>query len=114
MAYLLDSKRLRTIEKDFVLKSNPYVTVEQSDSIIWKLAVGELMALSAFACFSLTLLRIKPGVTAAASFRNFTYFQGLSGAGLLFYHMHELNELGLTLPEGELKSKISSYDARYN
>ncbi len=110
MAFLLDSKRLKTIEKDFVLKSNPYVSLERSDSILWKLAVGELMALSAFACLSLTLLRIKPGVTSAASFRNFTYFQGLSSVGLLFYHMHELNELGLTLPESELKRKIDTYE----
>ena len=26
MAFLLDMKKLRTIEKDFILKPNPYVT----------------------------------------------------------------------------------------
>ncbi len=35
-----DMKKLRTIEKDFVIKPNPYVTEEQSKKILWKLAVG--------------------------------------------------------------------------
>lgn len=90
MAFLFDSKRIRTIEKDFVLKPNPYVTEEQSNSVIWKLAVGELLAISAFACFSLTFLKIKPNITSANSFRNFTYFQGVSSVAAFFYHIHEL------------------------
>ena len=53
------------IEKDFVLKPNPYVSEEQSNSALWKLAVGELLALSAFACFSLSVLRLRPALTAA-------------------------------------------------
>lgn len=83
-----DMKRLRTIEKDFVLKPNPYVSEEQSNSILWKLAVGEVLALSAFACLALTLLKIKPSITAANSFKNFTYFQGVTSVGTLYYHMY--------------------------
>lgn len=83
-----DMKRLKTVEKDFVLKPNPYVNDEQSASILWKLAVGEVLALSAFACLSLSLLKVKPSVTLTPSFRNFTYFQGLTSIGAVIYHMH--------------------------
>jgi hypothetical protein len=113
MAFLLDMKRLRTIEKDFILKPNPYVSDEQSSSIIWKLAVGELLGLSAFACFALTLLRIRPTLTSAPSFRNFTYFQGLSSVAAFFYHIHELQQLGNTIPPAELNDKMNTYDLRY-
>jgi len=88
---LFDMRRLKTIEKDFVLKPNPYVTEEKSNSIIWKLAVGELSAVSAVLCLSLTFFKIKPSITLANSFRNFTYFQGLSSIGILYYHLYELN-----------------------
>lgn len=90
MAFLLDMKRLRTIEKDFVIKPNPYVSDEKSNSIIWKLAVGEVLAISAFACFTLTFLRVKPSITSANSFRNFTYFQAATAMGGFFYHLYEL------------------------
>ena len=36
----MDMKRLRTIEKDFILKANPYISEQESNKIIWKLAVG--------------------------------------------------------------------------
>lgn len=106
-------KRLRTIEKDFVLKPNPYVTERQADSLLWKLAVGEVLALSAFACFSLTFLKVKPHLTSSSSFRNFTYFQAASSIFGLFYHLYELDTLGRAIPEAELKDKISTYEQRY-
>lgn len=90
MAFLLDMKKLRTIEKDFILKPNPYVSESQTNTIIWKLAFGELLALSAFACLSLTLLKVKPNITSRSSFRNFTYFQGVCSVAGVFYHLFEL------------------------
>ena len=88
MAFLFDMKRLKTIEKDFMLKPNPYISEEQSSQVLWKLAVGELLAISSFAFLSLTFLKIKPAITSAASFRNVTYIQGLSSVGMLGYHLH--------------------------
>lgn len=109
----MEMKRLRTIEKDFVLKPNPYVSEEQSNSALWKLAVGELLALSAFACFSLSVLRLRPVLTAANSFRNFTYFQGLTSLGMLAAHLHDLDQIGSSIPDAELQAKMSTYDQRY-
>jgi hypothetical protein len=83
-----DLKRLRTIEKDFVLKPNPYVSEEQGNSVLWKLAVGEVLALSALFCLTITYLKIKPSITSANSFKNFTYFQGVTSVGMLYYHMY--------------------------
>jgi hypothetical protein len=104
MAFLLDMKRLRTIEKDFVLKPNPYVSEEQSNRVLWKLAVGELLAISSFVFLSITLLKVKPSITAGSSFKNITYFQGFSSLGFMGYHLHELDELARTaIPEPELK-----------
>jgi hypothetical protein len=40
MAYLFDLKRLRTIEKDFIMKPNPYITEDQSNKVLGKLAIG--------------------------------------------------------------------------
>ena len=37
---MFDMKRLRTIEKHFILKPNTYVTEEQADSALKKLAVS--------------------------------------------------------------------------
>lgn len=111
---IFDMKRLKTIEKDFVLRPNPYVTEEQSNKILAKLAIGEVLALSSFACIALTLGRIKPSITSAASFRNFTYFQGVSSLGLVMYHLHELDVLGKEcIPENELNDKMKTYDKRY-
>lgn len=109
----MDMKRLRTIEKDFVLKPNPYVTEERANSLLWKLAVGEVLAISAFTCFGLTFLKIRPSVTLASSFKNFTYFQATTSLGTLFYHLYELDELGKSIPPQELATKISTYDQRY-
>lgn len=110
-----DMKRLRTIEKDFVLKPNPYVTEEQSTSVLWKLAVGEVLAISAFSCLALTLLKIKPSITAANSFKNLTYFQGATSIGILYYHIYELDQLAkTTIPEVELTEKMKTYDQRYH
>jgi hypothetical protein len=106
----MNMKRLRTIEKDFVLKPNPYVSEEQSNQVLWKLAVGEVMALSAFFCFTMTFLKIKPSLTASTTFKNFTYLQGVSSLGGLFYHFHELNELGKIIPESELNAKMKTYE----
>lgn len=109
-----DMKRLKTIEKDFVLKPNPYVTEEQSTSILGKLAIGEILALSSFACIVLTLGKIRPSITSANSFKNFTYFQGLSSMGIILYHLRELDTLGKEcIPESELQEKMKTYDARY-
>lgn len=91
---IFDMKRLKTIEKDFILKPNPYVTEEQSKKVLAKLAIGELLAISSFACIVLTLTKIKPSITSAASFKNFIYFQGLSSFGIIMYHLHELDTLG--------------------
>ena len=88
MAFLFDMKRMKTIEKDFMLKPNPYISEEQSNKVLWKLAVGELLAISSFAFLSLTFLKIKPAITGAASFRNMTYIQGLSSVGIMAYHLH--------------------------
>jgi hypothetical protein len=109
----MEMKRLRTIEKDFVLKPNPYISEEQSNSALWKLAVGELLALSAFTCFSLTVLKLRPSLTAANSFRNFTYFQGLTSLAMLAAHLRELDHLGSCIPDAELQAKMSTYDHRY-
>jgi hypothetical protein len=72
-----------------------------------------VLAISAFACFTLSFLKIKPSISLANSFRNFTYFQGVTSVGTLFYHLYELDELAKTIPEEELKSKIDTYDQRY-
>jgi hypothetical protein len=93
-----DMKRLKTIEKDFVLKPNPYVDEEKSNSVIWKLAVGELSAVSAVVCLTLTFFKVRPAITLANSFRNFTYFQCLSSIGILYYHIYELNEIAKSIP----------------
>ena len=106
-------KRLRTIEKDFVLKPNPYMTNERADSTLLKLAIGEIFGLSAFFCFTLTFLKVKPNITLANSFRNFTYLQGLTSFGAIFYHLYELNLLGKEIPAEELSEKIKTYDERY-
>lgn len=111
---IFDMKRFKTIEKDFMLKPNPYVTEEQSSKILGKLAIGEMLALSSFLCITLTLTRIKPSITSAASFKNFTYFQGLSSLGLIVYHAYELDTLAKEcIPENELKEKMKTYDQRY-
>ena len=57
------------------------------------MAVGQLIALSSVVFLGFTLLKIKPSITSAPSFRNVTYFGGFSALGLLFYHLHELDEL---------------------
>jgi hypothetical protein len=80
---------------------------------LWKLAVGEVLAISAFACFTLTFLKVKPSITLASSFKNFTYFQAATSLGTLFYHLYELEELGKTIPQLELTAKINTYDQRY-
>jgi len=63
------------------------------------LAVGECLAISAFTCFTLSFLKIKPSITLANSFKNFTYFQGVTSMGALFYHLYELDKLGESIPE---------------
>lgn len=73
-----------------------------------------MLALSAFTCLALTMLKVKPSITAAASFKNFTYFQGLSSMGALYYHMYELSELAKSsIPEAELVDKMKTYELRY-
>jgi hypothetical protein len=109
----MDMKRLRAIEKDFVLKPNPYVTEEQANSLLWKLAVGEVLAISAFTCFTLSFLKVRPAITLANSFKNFTYFQATTSIATLFYHLYELDELGNSIPTQELTAKINTYDQRY-
>ena len=97
MAFLLDMKRIRTIEKDFVLKPNPFISEEQGNQVLWKLAVGELFAISSFTFLALSMLKIKPSITLSPSFRNVTYLQGLSSLGLFGWHLQGLDELGRTL-----------------
>ena len=98
----LDMKRLKTIEQDFILKPNPYISEERADQVLWKLAVGEVLAISAFTCFSLSFLRLKPSITLASSFRNFTYFQAITSIGMLYYHLHELEVVAKDIPDAEI------------
>jgi hypothetical protein len=75
--------------------------------------VGEVLVISAFTCFTLTFLKVKPSITLANSFKNFTYFQATTSLGTLFYHLYELEELGKSIPPQELAAKISTYEQRY-
>lgn len=59
------------------------------------------------------MAKIKPRITSAPSFRNFNYFQAISSMGILFYHLYEIDQLGNTIPENELKEKMRTYKQRY-
>ena len=58
-----------------------------------------MLALSAFSFFCLSVLKIKPSITGANSYKNFVYFQGVTSLGAMGYHLYELDKLGDTIPE---------------
>jgi hypothetical protein len=58
-----------------------------------------VLAISAFTCFALSFMKVRPAITLANSFKNFTYFQATTSIGMLFYHLYELDELGKTIPQ---------------
>jgi hypothetical protein len=81
--------------------------------VIGRVAVGEAFAISSCFFFFLSMAKIKPRITLAPSYKNFTFFQAISSIGILFYHLYELDQLGNTIPENELKAKMATYHQRY-
>ena len=91
-------KRMRTIEKSFILRPNPYVTEEQSNSALWKLAVSEVTFLSSLAFIALSYFKNAPRVTKSPAWRNVGYLQVLTGLGMLFWHLKEVEEIAGGIP----------------
>ncbi len=98
-------ERLRVIHGHFIQRRNPYLTQEQVEAAYPRLIIGQFLAISAIACFTLSLCKVFPRVSLNVGFKKFTVFQAASSLLFLALYARKLDELGQFIPEAEIERR---------
>ena len=87
------------MHSSFIIKPNPYISQEESESAITKLVLAETALILSVVSLSLSLFKIMPKYTLNSAYKKFTVVQ-FWGADVLFgMYVYDLSKLRKFVPD---------------